>query len=246
MGTALSLRTIEPGKIILALRDYQKFGIDGQRADYVSEYALRLLRGVFRMARRGDSAQDEELVEVFRSRDLEIIARAMRFHGKDGTLLVVRNYDKSLVDEMRYGVEPDETFKTYLATRDSVLREGRFAGDPEAFTEFLETIGQLTSIDGATIVTNDLCLVGFGAKTKRRSSAQPTKFRRIKPFEGAKPILRKDINWGTRHGSAAQFIFDDKDALAIVASQDGKLSMFVWDDAEQAVSVIEEAEFLLL
>lgn len=245
---SMSLQTIEPGKIIVSVGFGGKAGMDGQIADFVSEYALQRLRDVFQKARRNDVAQDAGLVEIFRSIDLEIIARAMRSHGKGGTLLVVGNYDKCVVDEMRYSVKPDQTLKAYLESRDSALRDGRLAGDRKVFQKLLESIGQLTAVDGATMVTYDLRLLGFGAKIKPRSSSEQFDLRLSGPFENSH--LRRerssDMSWGTRHKSAAQFIFDQRDALAIVASQDGRLSVFMWDDAEQAVSVTEEAEFLLL
>jgi DNA integrity scanning protein DisA with diadenylate cyclase activity len=51
---------------------------------------------------------------------------------------------------------------------------------------------------------------------------------------------------GTRHQSAAQFVFDQKDAIAIVASQDGRLSVLGWDRTGGKVIVIRPAEFALL
>ena len=249
-GSSLSLETLEPGKIILAFHEYQKAVIDGQRADFVSEHAIDLLRGILCKVRRNDLSKEEDKhVERFHSSDLARIALAMRSHAKGGTLLVVRN-QADLPVEIRYPVKPDETLKTYLAERDSLLREGRLGGDAEAFRKSCESIGQLTAVDGATLVTSDLCLLGFGAKTKPKpgSSTEHFNLRLSGPFENSK--LRKerflDMVWGTRHKSAAQFISDQKDALAIVASQDGKLSVFTWDDRNKAVSVTEEVEFLLL
>lgn len=150
-GSALSVRVIEPGKIIVSVRIEGKAGIDGQRADFVSSFALELLREVFRKARRNHPAQDAYLVEVFRSADLEIIARSMRSHGSGGTLLIVRDYDESLIDPTGYAVKPDETFKAYLVARDSMLREGSLVGDTKDFRDFIESIGQLTAVDGATV-----------------------------------------------------------------------------------------------
>ena len=40
---------------------------------------------------------------------------------------------------------------------------------------------------------------------------------------------------GTRHLSAAQFIFDQRDATALVASQDGRFTVFKWSPTEQFV-----------
>jgi hypothetical protein len=246
-GSSLSLKTIEPGKIVLSIGGFQKAGMDGQRADFVSENALRLLRDGFRKARRNDLAQDAELVEMSRSSDLEIIARSMRSHGSGGTLLVVRDYDESLIERMSYAIRSDETLKEYLAARDSMLREGRFGGGPEVFRDFLESIGQLTAVDGATMVTYDLCLLGFGIKVKAKNT-NAFRIRHSGPFDHSELRIEcsRKTDWGTRHQSAAQFIFDKPDALAIVASHDGKLSVFMWDEVNRAVSVTEEAEFLLL
>jgi hypothetical protein len=52
--------------------------------------------------------------------------------------------------------------------------------------------------------------------------------------------------WGNRHKSAAQFVSELRDALAIVASVDGALSILMWDEGVGMVSVMQNAEFLLL
>jgi DNA integrity scanning protein DisA with diadenylate cyclase activity len=49
---------------------------------------------------------------------------------------------------------------------------------------------------------------------------------------------------GTRHQSAAQFVFDQRDAFAIVASQDGRISVVSWDSERKMVSVFRHAEYL--
>ena len=40
---------------------------------------------------------------------------------------------------------------------------------------------------------------------------------------------------GTRHLSAAQFIHDQHDAVALVASQDGRFTVFAWSPCEDMV-----------
>ena len=40
---------------------------------------------------------------------------------------------------------------------------------------------------------------------------------------------------GTRHLSAAQFVHDQRDALAMVASQDGRFTVFAWSPCENMV-----------
>jgi len=40
---------------------------------------------------------------------------------------------------------------------------------------------------------------------------------------------------GTRHMSAAQFVQDQKESIALVASQDGRFTIFAWSPCEQMV-----------
>ena len=49
-----------------------------------------------------------------------------------------------------------------------------------------------------------------------------------------------------RHLSAAQFVFDQKDigAFAIVASQDGIISIMFWEEERKSVVVIRNAQYL--
>jgi hypothetical protein len=50
---------------------------------------------------------------------------------------------------------------------------------------------------------------------------------------------------GTRHLSAAQFVFDQRRAVALVASQDGNFTIFRWSESEQMVHA-HRVEALLL
>jgi DNA integrity scanning protein DisA with diadenylate cyclase activity len=38
---------------------------------------------------------------------------------------------------------------------------------------------------------------------------------------------------GTRHLAAAQFVQDQRDAMALVASQDGQFTIFAWSPSEE-------------
>jgi len=109
-------------------------------------------------------------------------------------------------------------------------------------------IGNLTAVDGATLVTFDLDVLAFGAKIRARDvDHKPERLVISEPFEGSveREIGLSELG-GTRHQSAAQFVFDQKDAIAIVASQDGGLSVLGWDRTEGKVAVIRPAQFALL
>jgi hypothetical protein len=50
---------------------------------------------------------------------------------------------------------------------------------------------------------------------------------------------------GTRHLAAAQFVHDQRDAFALVASQDGRFTIFAWSPCDDAVHA-HRVETLLL
>ena len=50
---------------------------------------------------------------------------------------------------------------------------------------------------------------------------------------------------GTRHLSAAQFVHDQQDAVALVASQDGRFTVFAWSSCDNMVYA-HRVEALLL
>lgn len=113
-GSSLSLKTIDPGKIIVSFGFSEKAGIGGQRADFVADHTLRLLSELFSTTRSIDVRKDTAWAGDYRWRALELIALAMHAHGNGGTLLVVRDNDESVVDEMRYAVTLDEDLKEYF------------------------------------------------------------------------------------------------------------------------------------
>ena len=86
-----------------------------------------------------------------------------------------------------------------------------------------------------------------GAKiTRRRDRSQIDKVLVTEPIEGrsARVIPPAQLG-GTRHLSAAQFVQDQPEALALVASQDGRFTVFVWSPCDNIVHA-HRIEALLL
>ena len=48
-------------------------------------------------------------------------------------------------------------------------------------------------------------------------------------------IMAPGQDGGTRHFAAAQFVYDQRDAFALVASQDGRFTIFSWSPCDQIV-----------
>lgn len=93
------------------------------------------------------------------------------------------------------------------------------------------------AVDGATVITDQYDLHAFGIKIVRRSgSAQISQVMRTQPIEGASPMLIEPSQLGgTRHLSGAQFVHDQRDSIALVASQDGLFTVFGWSPCEGMV-----------
>jgi hypothetical protein len=92
-------------------------------------------------------------------------------------------------------------------------------------------------VDGAVVINDRYELLGFGAKiARRRGFAQVEHITLTEPIQRVAPALvHPEELGGTRHLSAAQFVHDQHDAIALVASQDGRFTIFEWSPCEAMV-----------
>ena len=159
------------------------------------------------------------------------LAVSMRAHGRGGTLLVVPvgrdDWRESIMSPIPYAVTP--AFATLPTARD------------------IDVVAGLTAADGATILNEHFEVLGFGAKIVRRwQSPFVTQVTLSEPIEGAVPTVVEPMQLGgTRHSSAAQFTHDQQDSLAMVASQDGRFTLFGWSPCDGMVHA-RRVESLLL
>jgi hypothetical protein len=177
------------------------------------------------------------------------LAVSMRAHRRGGTLLVVPAHDDgwraSVVRSIPYAVTPPFRELAALARADVEAR-----GDPawsEASRWAVDAVAGLTAVDGATVVTDELDVLAFGAKIARRpESPQVERALATEPVAGrVGEVVALSQLGGTRHLSAAQFVHDQRDAAAFVASQDGRFTVFTWSAADAMVSA-HRIEALLL
>lgn len=110
----------------------------------------------------------------------------------------------------------------------------------------VDGIFNITKIDGATVVTRHLEVLGFGAKIE--ANVELESIVQTQPFEGSptKTIKVADWNVGTRHKSAAKFVSQQKDCLALVASEDHRISLFSWDKELNLVQQLTEFEVMVI
>jgi hypothetical protein len=176
------------------------------------------------------------------------LAVSMRAHKRGGALLVVpagsQGWRDSIVRPIAYGVEPAFT---ELA---AVVRDPGEDGHTRACGELgrvVDAVAGLTAVDGATLITDRYELLAFGVKIGRPDGrAQVERVVVSEPIEdGGATILSPVQLGGTRHISAAQFAQDQRDAVALVASQDGRFTIFAWSEAEGMVHA-HRVETLLL
>jgi hypothetical protein len=167
------------------------------------------------------------------------VAASMRAHGRGGALLVVpadsSQWRESVATPMLYAVEPPFTgLREILRARP---RAGSLHEWQEDLRRAVDAVAGLTAVDGATIVNDRYEVLALGAKiTRRRGAAPVEQVSFTEPVEGNERTQTAPTQLGgTRHLSAAQFVHDQRDATALVASQDGRFTIFKWSPCEEIV-----------
>lgn len=160
------------------------------------------------------------------------LAVSMRAHGRGGAVLVVpqntKEWQQSVIHPISYALKP-----SYKGLSDLVNNQKKDSSDifwQSALKREIDHLAGLTAIDGATVITDGFELLAFGTKIGRaNSSAHIHEIAFSEPINGgATVVLHPAKTGGTRHLSAAQFVFDQRDTHALVASQDGHFTIYSW------------------
>jgi hypothetical protein len=177
------------------------------------------------------------------------IAASMRAHGRGGALLIIpavnESWPDSIVTPVLYAVSPPfSELAVLLKDRGGARSEHEWQEDVR---RAVEALAGLTAVDGATLINDRYDLMAFGAKLmRRRGSTSVERVLLTEPVEGsARSVVNPYQLGGTRHFSAAQFVFDQQGSTALVASQDGRFTIFKWSPAEDIVHA-HRVEALLL
>lgn len=184
------------------------------------------------------------------------LAVSMRAHRRGGLLLVVPKgtdaWRQSIVQPMRYAVKPAFSELAVLSRKQqtatpSSRSEHAVRSWHEELGRAVDEIAGLTAIDGATVLSSEYDLLAFGVKiTRRRGAAPVEQLTLTEPvLDALAAVMSPTQLGGTRHLSAAQFIHDQRDALALVASQDGGFTVLAWSPCEGMVHA-HRVETLLL
>lgn len=167
------------------------------------------------------------------------LAASMRDHGHGGSLLVVPAdadaWRQSIAHPIVYSVTPP-----FSALADLMRQEVNDANENllvAAVQRAVDTVAGLTAVDGATVINDRYQVLAFGVKIRRPAGSEPVEqMVATEPVVGDRPVVVQPVQTGgTRHLSAAQFVHDQRDSLALVASQDGRFTIFAWSPCEQMV-----------
>ncbi|PWU07842.1 MAG: hypothetical protein C5B51_08950 [Terriglobia bacterium] len=177
------------------------------------------------------------------------LAVSMRGHGRGGSLLVVpaqtEHWRESVLQPVHYSVAPP--FSALAALAKEHVAEGEDGHWTDSLRRSVDGVAGLTAVDGATVINDRHEVLAFGAKIIRRDGSPLINEVVVsEPIEGGQSeVVEPSQLGGTRHLSAAQFVQDQRDSIALVASQDGRFTVFAWSPCENAVHA-HRIEILLM
>jgi len=240
---AFVIEVVEPGLLVLKQRrgeEHDKFGtiavLAGDHVQVVDEAGANLPDCPGLLARLlGFETPDpgDGSVNV-----LIQLAVSMRAHGRGGSLLVVpadaEEWRHSAAQPIPYLVRPFAGLAELLSAG---AEERLRLAWRESLQRAVDAVAGLTAVDGATVLNTRHEVLAFGVKlARRRGSERVERVALTAPVVGNAPaVVDPSQLGGTRHLSAAQFVHDQRDALALVASQDGRFTVFAWSPCEGMV-----------
>lgn len=240
------LEDIEPGLLVVKHTRLDGFGkyanvavLKGQQVKVIDEEGtslpdcpalLKALLAFTHAATNGPKRSLNILVQL---------ATSMRAHGHGGSLLVVpagtERWRESVDHPILYSITPP------FSTLSELLKQNVADEDQRewisALRRAVDSVGGLTAVDGATVINDNYEVLAFGAKIRRHDKSTPVEnWVLTEPIMGNTPaVVVPTEHGGTRHLSAAQFVNDQRDALSLVASQDGRFTVFAWSPCEEMV-----------
>jgi hypothetical protein len=238
-GICFVLEVVEPGLLVIKHRRLAGFGkfvniavLQGDQIKVLDEKSMGIAECPALMASLDSMSLPSFMGESFNV--LLQLAAAVRIHKRGGLVLIVpRNSNEwrsSIVHPIKYEVTPP-----YKVIDDLMLQEeherNKFEWQ-ETLLQAIDIIGGFTAVDGATVITQQYDLLAFGAKVARSDHSVPVgQIITTEPVAGVQATrVHPAQSGGTRHLAAAQFVHDQHDAVALVASQDGQFTVFAWSE----------------
>lgn len=263
----LWIQALGPGRVLITFGGKSIAALISNKAVFVDH--ANLMRAVIPKLSLPTDEQADRMLKMLRYTSLLTTARAMRSHGRGGTLLVVpnsENWRKSIKRPVPYtggasflesdydaAIKPTllgpvtEFFSTLIKSKEGAERE-RLSKVGKQVEQQCKHIARLTAVDGALTMTYDRFVFCFGAKIiAAEGQDMVNTIRVLQPVEGDKGAIANltDIG-GTRHQSAALFAHAQPGAIAIVVSQDGDVTFLTKDTENNELIAIQKAELAVL
>lgn len=234
----LKITVLDPGKLIISYEMENIAVISGNEVVFIRHSSLyvntsEIWSKLF--------PHDEGLSSFSDSRTSVIIntLRQMRKLKHGGTLIIVpsnKKYKKFVNMPIPYCGENLFTFGSEtINSAEKKAKKDRYYSWLD-LEDLAQKFAQFTAVDGATLLTRKLDLIGFGIKLKGLSKGRKnTKIYKTDPLDHSEWFKSVEITelGNTRHQSAANFVFNFTDSIAFVVSQDGNVTAFGWNVSKE-------------
>lgn len=263
----LWVQALGPGRVLITYGGKNLGALTHNKAIFVDH--SNLMRSVMPKLTATSAETEDKMLRLIRYGSLLATARAMREHGRGGTLLVVPETDewkrfiRSPIPftgganflESDYDASQKPSLLTPFSELFSSLRKKKHVSQHKKLFRIRSQverqcrhIARLTAVDGALIMTFDRYVYCFGAKIIPAEGQEvPAALRVVTPVEGdtGRMISFTDVG-GTRHQSAAQFAHAHPGSIGVVVSQDGDVTFFCADSQADELVVVQQAELAVL
>ena len=231
-------KVIDPGSVVVKFKETNVAAISRSEAVHIRDPLLTRSSVIWSRFGAGEEGYDQWNDPRINA-ILQTVKR-MRSLGHGGTLAIVPStgrWQASVKPPITYsGSTPYSPFHDPISNLKELRGKTGHTWADEMYwwtgvKEASQALAHLTAVDGATLVTYDLDVVGFGAKLQPApDSVEPRRIYSVDPLDHQNWItdVRMEQLGGTRHQSAARFVADQPDAIVFVVSQDGDVTALVW------------------
>lgn len=228
----LQVKVIDPGQLVIKAGIGNIAAISGSEIVFIRDAWLGIYGEMWDKLGKWSTENGDPEVDTYRV-ILVNVARRMRQIGHGGAIIIVpdNNTWENCVSEITYksSSQLGELRRVLNLQAEEIKNTGE---KPIIYADYIESgiqdLAALTQVDGAVLLRRDLSLIGFGVKLTPRDENPMADIYEMDPLdhEDDQIFHKATTVGGTRHSSAARFIHDNPEALALVVSEDGIVSCF--------------------
>jgi hypothetical protein len=247
--TALCVEIKGPGLLVIKRMLRNVMIYHAGEATFLEDEDYNTLVRITRLALPADTPADDRFVNAYWTTR---VVESMRRTGHGGIVLLV----PSGQSDWRHALSDAPTYRCcppFRGLRDALDRllpnpyAARALVESEHLQYAADTVGQVTAVDGATVLDMDLRLLAFGAmiQSGQVSIGDVLCVEAGRAKAGGVTRSIRELG-GARHRAAAEFCCRIQESVAFVASQDGVLTELGWQKAEGKLVALLHAERYLL